>query len=325
MPVVYEPSYSYYTGNRPSFSDKLHILDFKSDKVYIYTFLPVLPNTINIEHIVVDDLTENYFDTSTTMIPEGISGAVSTNYGRTRFFNGPKASKYFRINDIKNLGMFNFYENTNRLPNIELDILHLIDQTCINNIAFNLHEMDANVDYGLMYRNGIYGVLNHSTVTKQGYSGLLELRNDDIFSFNTGLGNITNLTQANINISPRAAYFFSNLTFSPTLIKENNDFLFPGKLNAKVTGPTTATVGDVLEYTITLMNSDMTDTFVSPPTVEVYPSSSAGVVSHRKVKLVNGVGKFKLDTVNLYSGETIEVKVGWKYITGDSKVSVTLS
>jgi hypothetical protein len=75
----------------------------------------------------------------------------------------------------------------------------------------------------------------------------------------------------------------------------------------------------------TLMNSNFSDTFTSPSTVEVYPSSSAGIVSHRKIKLVNGIGKFKLDTANLYSGEIIEVKVGWKYITGDSKVSVTLS
>jgi len=318
MPVVYEPSYSYYAGVRKSFSDKLHVLDFKQDKVYIYTFLPVIsPN----DEIAPDPI-GNFFDTS------------SNDFGRKRFFTGNADEKYYRFSDIVDTGLFNFYENTNRTPNFDLDILKLVDQTVLRLSLFGIDFMDPNVDYGVSYNDNSrsYEFYNFSDITKINYMGLLNLRTKDLFSFNTGFGNVDDMTKANIIISPSVGYFFSNLNFSPSLVAENpsdtNEFkslTFPGRVRAKITGPATANVGDVVEYNISLMNYDLSNTFTSPPTIEVYPLSSAGVVSHRKVNVVNGIGKFKLDTSNLYSGDVVEVKVGWKYITGDTKILLTLS
>jgi hypothetical protein len=318
MPVVYEPSYSYYAGVRKSFSDKLHVLNFKQNKVYIYTFLPVISG----DDIIPDSIGD-FFDTE-----------LDT-FGRKRFFTGNAEPKYYKFDDIVETGLFNFYENPNRTPDFNLDILKLVNQTVLRLSLFGIDFMDPNVDYGVAYNDtggGSYEFYNFSDVTKNNYLGLLNLRTKDVFSFNTGFGNVDDMTKANINISPSIGYFFSNLNFQPNLVAENpsdtNEFkslTFPGKIRAKITGPATANVGDVVEYTVTLMNYNLSNTFTSPQTVEVYPLSSAGAVSHRKVSVVNGTGKFKLDTSNLYSGDVVEVKVGWKYITGDTKLNLTLS
>ena len=94
----------------------------------------------------------------------------------------------------------------------------------------------------------------------------------------------------------------------------------------RITGPSTGSVGDILEYNVNLMNNDFSELISNPPEeIEIYPEADAGEISHKKLILKNGIGKFKVDTKNLYSGDKFDVKIGWRYITNDSKVTVTLN
>jgi len=308
MPTTYTPEYGYYRGDHPIRPNPLfYIFDIEATtlKIYIFHKIYKIPSDTN----VVDANT--FFD------------SVRNN----RQTNLEKGNSLLSFSSVVSYGRYNEYNSAN--STLETTDLYLKPISILQETAatLNVNSMDPNIDFAFVYDGkGNFNTENSSAFTKDAYAVMLHQKQANILYFNTGFGGI-NFTDFNIFVPGNVSAFMTNIPMGDTLKIDNYNkaYLFDNRLKLKVTGPTTGNVGDVLEFTVTLMNHNFTDTWTSPPDVSIYPTTTAGLISHRVVNLVNGVGKFKVDTSHLYSGESFDVKVGWKYITNDSSVTVTLS
>ena len=245
-----------------------------------------------------------------------------------------------KFSDIQALNLFNYYGCEDSV--LDLETLYLRPEIAyyIEYENLNIEKLDPNVDTVIEYMptldKNAFRIYNNSDDTKTNNKSLGSFNRNQILSINSNFGKLNNFLEADYVVSPRVKNFISNLTFTNGLIKSRNiesessgpgvvEYEYQDRLKLKVEGPSTANVGDILEYTVTLMNNDFTDTYTNAPNVEAYPTTEAGALSHRKIIIKNGIGKFKIDTSNLYSGDTFDVKIGWKYRTSDSKVTVTVN
>lgn len=55
---------------------------------------------------------------------------------------------------------------------------------------------------------------------------------------------------------------------------------------------------------------------------EVFLESVVGVLPKTRVRLINGVGSFRVLTTGLDAGDTVRVKAGWRYVPGLGEVSI---
>lgn len=57
---------------------------------------------------------------------------------------------------------------------------------------------------------------------------------------------------------------------------------------------------------------------------EVFLEAVAGYLPKTRVKLVDGIGSFKVGSLGLTAGDTVRVKAGWRYVPGLGDVSITV-
>jgi hypothetical protein len=307
MPQQYTPqkNYNNYIDNYFSRSNvnKMYVFDIKDKFINFFVF-----DIVNGEKYSSNAVAATAFFSNDDFKEETRN---------KKFLNYPDT--YLHLNDVIN--RFGWYyedplcsiedkENTYLLPK---------NYRCLaleSSIGINFSKMDPNIDLSLNL--DLSSIINRSIVSKNMYGPLNNGPLNYIFTINSGLGNPSKFEDMNLFVEKRASTWISNKPF----IKVDD---FDNRLKLRVTGPSTATFGSVVEYTIDLMTPDLTDTISTDKDVEVYPVVNAGIISHRKIILKNGTGKFNVDTTNLYSGDELEVKAGWKFITGDSKVTTLLT
>ena len=262
---------------------------------------------------------------------------------REPFCEQSRINNIIKYTDIIDAFGYNYYESSD--SSLNLNTLYLKPEFCnvISTENISVKKIDPNSDFLVdmeffgVYEDTSFKIYNYSEDTKVNFKALDSFMQVHVLKIGTNFGNANSFLDLDFIISPKIKNFISNLTFTNGLNKvqhlENDgnsgegvvEYVYTDRLRLKVEGPATANVGDILEYNVTLMNNDFTDTYTNAPDLEVYPTTEAGVLLHRKVVLKNGTGKFKVDTSNLYSGDTFDVKIGWKYRTNDSKVTVTVN
>jgi hypothetical protein len=307
MPQQYTPqkNYNNYIDNYFSRSNvnKMYVFDIKEKFINFFVF-----DIVNGEKYSSNAVAASAFFSNPDFIKESRDKKLS-DYPNT----------YLNLNDVINRFGWYYEDPLYTISNKETTYLLPKAFRCLaleSSIGINFSEIDPNIDFSLNL--DLSSIVNRSTVSKNMYGPLNNGPLNYIFTINSGLGNPSKFEDMNLFVEKRASTWISNKSF--TKVED-----FDNRLKLKVTGPSTATIGSVVEYTIDLMNSDLTDTISTDKDVEVYPVVSAGILSHRKVILKNGTGKFNIDTTNLYSGDELEVKAGWKFITGDSKVTTLLT
>jgi hypothetical protein len=307
MPQQYIPqkNYNNYIDNYFSRSNvnKLYIFDIKEKFINFFVF-----DIVNGEKYSSNAVAASAFFSNPDFIEESRDKKLS-DYANT----------YLHLNDVINRFGWYYEDPLCEIENKETAYLNPKAYRCLaleSSINTNFSKVDPNVDFSLDL--DLSFLTNRSIPSKDMYSPLFNGPYNYVFTINSGLGNPSKFEDMNLFVEKRASTWISNKSFN----KVDN---FNNRLKLKVTGPSTATIGSVVEYTIDLMNPNLTDTISTDKDVEVYPVVSAGILSHRKVILKNGTGKFNVDTTNLYSGDELEVKAGWKFITGDSKVTTLLT
>lgn len=340
MALSYTPEYSYFAGTCSVYNRLFHIIDVEDDNIKIYSFTKFAVDTdtdvknnlfrVNIEQDRNINVTSaaNFFSHPIYNENHNMNHPPYCEIGHIHHrCDGEDVINLIKATDILDLGKMNYYENPN--TPVDIDKLYLRPITAHKFAAkpcrYDL--LDPNVSLVIYVRQGNrYEYANLDTWTKENYALPMTFKPADILCINSGFGKVESLKDCNLIVPPQVSNFMSNLNFQPNLVVVDNlSTYFTNKLKLKVTGPSSANVGEILEFNVQLTNYNNTDTWSNPPDIECYPICDAGDLSHRKLTLKNGVGKFKVDTTNLYSGDTFDVKVGWKYITGDSKVTVTLS
>jgi len=351
MPITYTPGHSYNSKFDPAkVNQYFHIFEITDYNVKVYTF----SKWFKTERVTDDNIVypENsvwvqnwpyrvYVNSASTFFDTPFSSNFqSDDVTKSPFVNtfitpkGNALKNVIKYTDIAVLNKFNYYSSTDiDLENLYLEPIHADDGVLSKNLYLN--SIDPNIDYVLKYKGGInanvvYEKVNAAERTKSLSVNVLAYNKNDLLYLNSGFGspNINNILECNISIGPTISNFMTNITLDDGIIlsgRNNYTFDFTKRLKLKVEGPATANVGDVLTYTVTIMNRDFTDTIANPPNIEMYPSTTAGTISHRKLTLVNGTGQFKIDTSLLLSGESFKVKANWKYITCDSTVTTTLN
>jgi hypothetical protein len=342
MPKVYAPKRSYYGDYEGIFqSDIFYIFDVSENGIRVYDFFYQERSNLDTSLYYVMDAT-SFFSKELKSRDNQIS--------QKPFIENQDKINMIRYKDVvDNISKYKLF-TTKKTVMGNIDNVYLVPFGAyyIDFKSYPKNGIDPNINMTLFVDNfvsrdkffpernqkvnnssTVHGFENLDFVTKPNLDNISGFRRGDIIVLNSGYGGNTLTTFENIDliIPTGVSKFMSNVDFTDDLIKDPNSHSFypKNKLRFKVSGPSSGSVGDILEYTVTLMNYDFSDTWTNPPDVECYPSTDAGNLLHRKIILKNGVGKFKIDTSNLYSGETFNVKVGWKYITSDSKVSVTLS
>ena len=325
---THKPNYIYYSGNvRPNSPNLIYLFTVSNTFLLIQSFMvfkkqelnTVIDPTIGISSQQIDTSKYNFITDITTFLEN--KNVKFYNY----ITNENDKINLIAFKDLQKI--YNFYEkNTGELT--DLDNIYLRPYYFSVFDSLKMFTADPNIDYTFTATPNL-GVIveNLNVITKQDNFVRYNFKYGSLLVINSGLANQTSFTNLNYIFSPNMKNFFSNLNVTPDLLYDENstNFYYNNILKLKVEGPITGSVGDILEYTVTLMNNSLTDTWRNLPDLEVYPTVDAGILSHRKITLVKGVGKFKVDTTNLYSGETFDVKIGWKYLTSDSKVSVKLS
>lgn len=335
MPVTYTPEFSYYNGNKNPIEGDFFIFNFGSDSITIYHFL-----TKNIEDISTANaevFSANTFFEAEIPFSSNPINMKNVNIAKPPYINHVVTPMTIQLVDNFLLsyedvaGRFNLVKNSRSQFNT--NNLYLLPNKAVKIpfFAFEVCGLEPNLDVTISFDREKFSIRNKNENGKVVYPSIPITNWTDILTLNSGFGNNTNFDSFNIIVNPFIGSFMTNktnlTTYTETITRQNYNLIpFNNRLKLKVTGPSSGNVGDVLEYTVTLMDKSFTNTFSNAPaTLECYPSIDAGELSHRKVVLKNGVGKFKVDTKNLYAGDSFDVKIGWKYITSDSKVSVTVS
>jgi hypothetical protein len=78
----------------------------------------------------------------------------------------------------------------------------------------------------------------------------------------------------------------------------------------------TPSVGDTINVTVNSSDTSLDMIYVEP---------IVGIVDKTRVKLTNGIGSFSILTSSLESGDTVDVKLNFKYYTGVARFTKTLS
>jgi hypothetical protein len=311
MPQQYTPQKNYNNYVNDSFNKnnlhKLYVFDIKEKFINFFMFY-----VFNGEKY---SNTEQYSSKS-ILASEFFSNEDYTIESKDKKFT---SDTYLQLNDVINC--FGQYYEDPLCPIEDKENTYLLPKVyrCLaleSSILINFAGIDPNVDFSL--DDDLSSFTNRSVPSKDIYSPLFSGPLNYVFTINTGLGKPTVFEDMNLFVEKRASKWISNKSF-------NKVDSFNNRLKLKVTGPSTANIGSIVEYTINLMNPNLTDIITTDKDIEVYPVVSAGILSHRKVILKNGTGKFNVDTTNLYSGDELEVKAGWKFITGDSKVTTLLT
>jgi hypothetical protein len=344
MSITYTPSHSYYFGAPSSKQSNVYFYAFnvQPDRLICYTFQVF--NTTNNFVVATHGSMENLISFPSSAESYKLANAatfmaasVNASYTDSSALSKPPfttnssndGTKYvLMLKDLVGVSGYNFY-NVSNYNSYDHNTTYLLPISISTPIVSSMvANADPNTDFSVTLdsKSSRLVAVNKALQTKTMYTNKFNFNYRDIITLNTGMGNVSNLLNCNLLVSPTITQFISNIVFYNDLkLVNNNSYIWDNRLTLKLDGPITANVGDVVEYTVTLMNSALTDTFDNvPANIEVYPTTDAGVLSHRKVNLVNGVGKFKLNTSNLYSGEAFYVKVGWKYITGESQIRVTM-
>ena len=338
MPITYEPKISYYNGNKSS-SKSFFLFDYQSDSVTIYNFVAYNITETLSEHQIIS--ASEFFDKEIPYSSFPVN-VITTDISAPPYLIIQKENndsiveiKYdfygIPYSEIEELNKFNLFKNNNSNLNLENLYLTPIKATKIPFSFLKICDLEANQDILITFDGQNFGIRNQNEDGKVKYPKIPNDNHKNVMVLNTGFGNNTSFDSFNIIVSQFVGHFLTNKNSlsthtQPVTYKGINLLTFDNRLKLKVTGPTTANVGDIIEFDVSLMNNDFSQTISNAPsTLECYPVSDAGIISHRKLILKNGVGKFKIDTRNLYSGDVFDVKVGWKYITTDSKVSVTIS
>jgi len=307
MPQQYttQKNYNNYLDNyfNRSNIDKLYIFDIKEKFINFFVF-----DVVNGEKYSSNSVSASAFFSNEAYTIESRDKKLKE-YSNT----------YLHLNDVIN--RFGWYYEDPLCPINDKENAYLLPKAyrCLaleTSIGIDFSKMDPNIDLSLNL--DLSSIINRSILSKNMYGSLNNGPLNYIFTINSGLGNPSKFEDMNLFVEKRASTWISNKPFNKV-----DDF--NNRLKLKVTGPSTATVRSVVEYTIDLMAPDLTDTITTDKDVEVYPVVNTGILSHRKVILKNGTGKFNVDTTNLYSGDELEVKAGWKFITGDSKVTTLLT
>jgi hypothetical protein len=82
------------------------------------------------------------------------------------------------------------------------------------------------------------------------------------------------------------------------------------------TGPATVNADEVVDLNIQCSDTSVTEVFVEP---------IIGAVNKTRVLLNNGQGSLKLNTFGLSTGDQVDIKFGYKYFTGISRYTKTVS
>jgi hypothetical protein len=308
------------------------VLNIESSVIEIYRFETVYLNIFN------DDVYEivsasDFFDQE-IKDPDNTARTATKDIGSAPFCSVQNGkTPVIKYTDIEALNKFNLYKADNNQFLLS-DSLYLkpVIAAYIPSLTFNNIDLGPNYDVSISCTENNRFYLNignkiHLPKIPHQTSEFLLFINTGFKSIEKNQANI-NLNDYNIIITPHMHTFMCN----DSNLKSYDEYInfrifeFPNRLKLKVEGPISAAAGDIIEYTVTLMDNSLSENISNAPEIlEVYPLVDAGICSHRKLRLKNGVGKFTVDTKNLYAGETIDVKIGWKYITTDSKVTVTLS
>lgn len=83
-----------------------------------------------------------------------------------------------------------------------------------------------------------------------------------------------------------------------------------------VTGPTTVNADEIIDLTI--QSSDLS-------VEEIYVEPVSGFVNKNRVALTNGVGTLKVNCLGLEAGDKIDIKLGYKYLTGMTRYIKSIS
>lgn len=83
-----------------------------------------------------------------------------------------------------------------------------------------------------------------------------------------------------------------------------------------ITGPATINVDEIVDLNIQCSDSSVSEVFVEPV---------IGATNKTRVLLDNGQGTLKVNTFGLSSGDEVNIKFGYKYFTGISRYTKTVS
>lgn len=329
MAQSYSPKKYYYNGsNFSNYTDFFHVFNIGTDGIEIYRFVKKYIDENDISSYDVLNAT-NFFNIS---LGETVNPIRSFTVDITKSPYCDSDKNVLKISDILEIEKFHLYSSTS----LNCENLYLIPVIAAKIPTNSFSALNSGPNEDLIVtcdENNNFDLSNHNWDGKILIPAVGSLNSNYLFALNTGLKSFQRNFETQININDY------NLIFMPYLkdficndanLNSFNTFSnfrlfdFPNRLKLSINGPSSGFIGDVLEYTVTLTNNNE---LVSNPPIEMetYPVVDAGQCSHRKLILKNGIGKFKVDTTNLSSGEKFDVKIGWKYITSDSKISVTLS
>jgi len=325
---TYKPNYVYYTGNaKPKSTDLVYLFTVSDSSIIIYSFMvfkkqelkTVTDPTIGTSSQKIDSTKYNFIS--------DISGFLEYKGGKFHNYISEENGKINLISFKELENLYNFYEKN---PGNITDLDNIYLRPYYSSISTTLpkYTADPNVDFRFTSTTNVGAILeNLNVITKQDNEPKYYSNYGDIIIVNSGLANQTSFLNLNYIVCPTVKSFFSNLKFTSDLNynETTTDFYYDNMLKLKIDGPSTGSVGDILEYNVSLSDYSGNNTWKNLPDIEVYPTVDAGILSHRKITLVKGIGKFKVDTSHLYSGETFDIKIGWKYLTSDNKVNVKLS
>lgn len=125
-----------------------------------------------------------------------------------------------------------------------------------------------------------------------------------------------------LNANPIFGYY-SNITFKEMslaqVIARDGFSVFPKVL---ISGENAIESGGLLTATIAIADERTEEIIKRDCTL--YLESTAGYLPQTRVKLVNGVGKFKIRALDLEPGDTIKIKAGWKNYSGAAEHVLTV-
>jgi hypothetical protein len=337
MPQIYKPVHGYY--NKPILypldkfnvggkevqksTSAFHIINVDGERIFVYSFGKWLLGGDKLKDFHINDA-KRFFDVP--MHPQ----RQKNNVKALPFVEQTEKTNLLKLTDVIDLGYFKYYAVENSTLNIENTYLTPWNAECVM-ISHNISTMDPNVAFVSEYNGpaaGTYSKNNICDRTKRLGQRLYSFGVNDVVMVDSGFGAAANpktFLDQNILIPVCCSEFACNLDLEPVLFKGRGGFTFdwPNRLRVKLEcNQTYVKAGSKVVIKAILMNCDFTDTWINPPSIEFYPTTTAGRLSHRKVKLINGIGKFKLDLTDVDYGEIVEVKSNWKYITGDHKINL---